>query len=52
MTDTMLFSTYDQGDLVERLKTEAPLAQIDPGTIYGGGAKGYIDYPAATDAVA
>ncbi|WP_395945524.1 alkene reductase [Brevundimonas sp.] len=34
-------------DLVERLKTEAPLAQIDPATIYGGGAKGYIDYPAA-----
>ncbi|GGO63059.1 N-ethylmaleimide reductase [Roseovarius pacificus] len=32
-------------DLVERLKTGAELNQIDPTTLYGGGAKGYIDYP-------
>jgi N-ethylmaleimide reductase len=33
-------------DLVERLKTSAPLAAVDPATIYGGGAAGYTDYPA------
>jgi N-ethylmaleimide reductase len=33
-------------DLVERLEAGAPLAQIDPATIYGGGAAGYTDYPA------
>ena len=32
-------------DLVERLKTGAELNQIDPTTLYGGDAKGYIDYP-------
>lgn len=32
-------------DLVERLATGAPLAGLDPATLYGGGAKGYIDYP-------
>lgn len=32
-------------DLVERLKTGAPLAELDPNTLYGGGAAGYIDYP-------
>lgn len=32
-------------DLVERLRAGAPLAQIDPTTLYGGGAAGYIDYP-------
>ena len=32
-------------DLVERLKTGAPLTQINPATLYGGGAAGYIDYP-------
>ena len=31
-------------DLVERLETGAPLAALDPATLYGGGAKGYIDY--------
>ncbi|GGB11549.1 alkene reductase [Brucella endophytica] len=34
-------------DLVERLKTGTPLAQMNPATIYGGGAEGYTDYPAA-----
>ncbi|KQN04082.1 alkene reductase [Sphingomonas sp. Leaf25] len=33
-------------DLVERMQAGAPLAQIDPQTLYGGGAKGYTDYPA------
>ena len=32
-------------DLVARLQVEAPLAQPDPATMYGGGAAGYIDYP-------
>jgi len=33
-------------DLVERLKTDAPLAQMNMATLYGGGAAGYTDYPA------
>ena len=37
-------------DLVQRLKTGAALAQLDPATLYGGGAQGYIDYPALADA--
>ncbi|KAA8553995.1 MULTISPECIES: alkene reductase [Pseudomonas] len=36
-------------DLVERLKTAAPLASFDPTTLFGGGAEGYIDYPALVD---
>jgi len=32
-------------DLVERLKTGAPLNALDKATLYGGGAKGYTDYP-------
>ncbi|WP_122663393.1 alkene reductase [Pseudomonas viridiflava] len=32
-------------DLVERLKTGAALAQLNPATLYGGGAAGYTDYP-------
>ncbi|MBX8515113.1 alkene reductase [Pseudomonas cichorii] len=39
-------------DLVERLSSGAPLAAIDPGTIYGGGAAGYIDYPTFADSQA
>ena len=35
-------------DLVERLQSGAPLAQIDPATLYGGGAAGYTDYPRFT----
>jgi N-ethylmaleimide reductase len=37
-------------DLVERLKTGAPLAEGDRDTYYGGDAKGYTDYPALTAA--
>lgn len=33
-------------DLVQRLRTQAPLNPPDPATFYGGGAKGYTDYPA------
>ncbi|MFK7698145.1 alkene reductase [Pseudomonas caspiana] len=36
-------------DLVERLKTGAPLAQPNPATLYGGGAAGYTDYPSISD---
>lgn len=32
-------------DLVERLRTGAPLAEMDTATLYGGGAEGYTDYP-------
>ena len=32
-------------DLVERLKKGAPLNAWDKATFYGGGAKGYTDYP-------
>jgi len=32
-------------DLVERLRKGAPLNQWDKNTFYGGGAKGYTDYP-------
>lgn len=32
-------------DLVERLQSNAPLADINPATLYGGGAEGYTDYP-------
>lgn len=37
-------------DLVERLKTAAPLNALNPATLYGGGAEGYTDYPALADA--
>jgi len=33
-------------DLTERLRRNAPLAPLDPATLYGGGAEGYTDYPA------
>jgi len=32
-------------DLVERFGANAPLNSLDPATLYGGGAKGYTDYP-------
>jgi len=37
-------------DLVERLKTGAALNALDGTTLYGGGAKGYTDYPTLADA--
>ena len=39
-------------DLVERLRRDAPLNEVDRDTLYGGGAKGYIDYPTLKDAAA
>ena len=39
-------------DLVERLKKGAPLNAFDKATFYGGGAKGYTDYPTLGEAVA
>jgi N-ethylmaleimide reductase len=39
-------------DLVERLKTGAPLNEPNPATFYGGGAEGYIDYPTLQQAPA
>jgi N-ethylmaleimide reductase len=33
-------------DLVERLRRNAPLNAVEKATLYGGGAKGYTDYPA------
>jgi N-ethylmaleimide reductase len=36
-------------DLVERLKAGAALNPLDPTTLYGGGAKGYTDYPTLSD---
>jgi N-ethylmaleimide reductase len=37
-------------DLPERFRRNAPLNRYDRATFYGGGAKGYIDYPALTAA--
>ena len=39
-------------DLVERMKTGAPLAALNPATLYGGGAAGYTDYPTFTESSA
>ncbi|MGB9191358.1 alkene reductase [Acinetobacter haemolyticus] len=36
-------------DLVERLKHGLPLAELNPATLYGGGAEGYTDYPNYSD---
>lgn len=32
-------------DVVERLRLDAPLNELDPATLYGGGEAGYLDYP-------
>ena len=34
-------------DLVARLQHGKPLAELNPDTLYGGGAEGYTDYPTA-----
>jgi N-ethylmaleimide reductase len=39
-------------DLVERLRRDAPLNAPDRATFYGGGAKGYTDYPSLEEAQA
>ena len=37
-------------DLVERLRLGRAAGELDRATLYGGGAKGYTDYPALADA--
>lgn len=32
-------------DVVQRLRTDEPFNEVEPSTIYGGGARGYTDYP-------
>jgi 2,4-dienoyl-CoA reductase-like NADH-dependent reductase (Old Yellow Enzyme family) len=32
-------------DLVARFRSDAPLNELDANTLYGGGARGYTDYP-------
>ena len=39
-------------DLVERLATGAPLAEVDWQTVYASGPRGYTDYPAFRRAAA
>lgn len=39
-------------DLVQRFRNNWPLAQADQATLYGGGAKGYTDYPTHEDETA
>jgi len=39
-------------DLVSRLRADAPLASLNPATLYGGDAAGYTDYPALDPATA
>ena len=38
-------------DFVERLKSDGPMNQADRSTFFGGGDKGYIDYPTLAQAV-
>ncbi len=33
-------------DLVDRMRQDAPLNEVNRDTLYGGGAEGYTDYPA------
>ncbi|WP_218712329.1 alkene reductase [Arthrobacter sp. BF1] len=37
-------------DVVERLRAQAPMNDLDPATIYGGGESGYTDYPVLANA--
>lgn len=39
-------------DVVERLRLDAPLNEVDPGTLYTGGSRGYVDYPTLGEASA
>lgn len=39
-------------DLVRRLREDAPVAAFDKKTLYGGGAKGYTDYPTLDECAA
>ncbi|RPE77837.1 MULTISPECIES: alkene reductase [unclassified Frondihabitans] len=35
-------------DIVERLRSDAAINEVDPDTVYAGGASGYTDYPVLT----
>lgn len=37
--------SFSNPDFVEDSKSGAPLAPLNPETLYGGGAEGYTDYP-------
>lgn len=37
-------------DFIERIRHGSPLNALDPTTLYGGGAKGYTDYPTLAEA--
>jgi N-ethylmaleimide reductase len=39
-------------DFVERLKSGAPMNDANRDTYFAGGAQGYVDYPALSEAVA
>lgn len=39
-------------DLVGRLEADAPLTTADPRSYYGGGARGYTDFPTLADEIA
>ncbi len=45
--DLVAFGRYfiSNPDLVERIRRNAPFAEPDRATFYGGGEKGYTDYP-------
>jgi N-ethylmaleimide reductase len=47
MADAIAFGRYfiSNPDLPERIRRRAPLTPYDRATFYGGGAKGYTDYP-------
>ena len=45
LTGVVELSTKTRRMLVERLKKGAALNDWDKNTFYGGGAKGYTDYP-------
>lgn len=38
-------------DFIERVRRDVPLNELDPTTLYGGGAAGYTDYPTRVAAV-
>src|SRR5262249_41984478 len=52
--DMVAFATLfiSNPDLPDRFRANAPLAQGDRATFYGGDAKGYVDYPKLETAAA
>jgi N-ethylmaleimide reductase len=53
-TDAVAFGRWfiSNPDLPARLHADAPLTPYDRATFYGGGAKGYTDYPIGNSAAA